>query len=250
MTSGFFEAYARLIDSNWFLLDEERIIVHEGRSRACFRDNHSSFTFILGLVHITVLAKHQQVVRPLVGALLGRFLTPRTSKQASASAVIYSSVYSNTTVNSLYQLDAVDAASVIIPSILTYSAPQTPAQSMSPVSTSSHPSVPPRSHTVPPPTASFSFPVTANSADPMAPQRTIPKRAPTPPPPVLCHAAPRVHLSASNMNKFRCPKRRGLRQSKQKLAEPKKRSPNGIELMMPSNRQGFDRSGTAVMGGC
>ncbi|PLW42319.1 hypothetical protein PCANC_10482 [Puccinia coronata f. sp. avenae] len=247
MTSGFFEAYARLIDSNWFLLDEERIIVHEGRSRACFRDNHSSFTFILGLVHITVLAKHQQVVRPLVGALLGRFLTPRTSKQASASAVIYSSVYSNVCIKCppssvvVKRLPALGARHPIFfhQTLLSWIYPRL-----------LHPSVPPRSHTVPPPTASFSFPVTANSADPMAPQRTIPKRAPTPPPPVLCHAAPRVHLSASNMNKFRCPKRRGLRQSKQKLAEPKKRSPNGIELMMPSNRQGFDRSGTAVMGGC
>ncbi|PLW33196.1 hypothetical protein PCANC_23544 [Puccinia coronata f. sp. avenae] len=180
MTSGFFEAYARLIDSNWFLLDEERIIVHEGRSRACFRDNHSSFTFILGLVHITVLAKHQQVVRPLVGALLGRFLTPRTSKQASASAVIYSSVYSNVCIKCppssvvVKRLPALGARHPIFfhQTLLSWIYPRL-----------LHPSVPPRSHTVPPPTASFSFPVTANSADPMAPQRTIPKRAPTPPPP-------------------------------------------------------------------
>ncbi|KAH9470550.1 hypothetical protein Pst134EA_007799 [Puccinia striiformis f. sp. tritici] len=100
-----------------------------------------------------------------------------------------------TSVNSLYHLDVVDAASVIIPSVLTYSAPQAPNQSMSPMSTSNHPSAPtrsqavppPRSKTVPPPTpTSISFPKMnpgPSSAGQSVPQR--PKRAPTPPPPYV-----------------------------------------------------------------
>ncbi|EFP88606.2 hypothetical protein PGT21_036741 [Puccinia graminis f. sp. tritici] len=87
-------------------------------------------------------------------------------------------------VNSLYHLDVVDASSVIIPSVITYSSPQTPEHSMSPASSSSHKSVPPRSHTVQPTTNNISFPtMNPSSAGPSAAQR--PKRAPTPPPPYV-----------------------------------------------------------------
>jgi len=90
-------------------------------------------------------------------------------------------------VDSLYQMDAADASSAIIPSVLSYSSPHIPVQSMSPASTSGgNFSVPPRSHTVPPPTTSSirfptnpSFSTTGSSA----PQRA--KRAPTPPPPYV-----------------------------------------------------------------
>ncbi|KAA1076234.1 hypothetical protein PGTUg99_037410 [Puccinia graminis f. sp. tritici] len=134
-------------------------------------------------------------------------------------------------VNSLYHLDVVDASSVIIPSVITYSSPQTPEHSMSPASSSSHKSVPPRSHTVQPTTNNFSFPtMNPSSAGPSAAQR--PKRAPTPPPP---------------MNKSQCPKRKELKQSRSKLAKQKKPSPNGIESMMPSKLQDFDRRGIVVL---
>lgn len=88
-------------------------------------------------------------------------------------------------VDSLYQMNAADASSAIIPSVLGYSSPHIPAQSMSPVSISGG-NLPPRSHTVPPPTTSSirfptnpSFSATGSSA----PQRA--KRAPTPPPPYV-----------------------------------------------------------------
>ncbi|OAV90223.1 hypothetical protein PTTG_28403 [Puccinia triticina 1-1 BBBD Race 1] len=89
-------------------------------------------------------------------------------------------------VNSLYHLDVVDSASVIIPSVLTYPSPQTPEQSMSPVSTSSNTSVPSGSQRVPPPTTNISSHATnPASAGPSGPQRH--KRAPTPPPPYVEH---------------------------------------------------------------
>ncbi|KAI7956495.1 hypothetical protein MJO28_003590, partial [Puccinia striiformis f. sp. tritici] len=166
------------------------------------------------------------VVPPFSWRFVRQRSTPRTRISIS-SAVIYSSVYKmssffgrrqtatrsgrsspnllspnasklqppKTSVNSLYHLDVVDAASVIIPSVLTYSAPQAPNQSMSPMSTSNHPSAPtrsqavppPRSKTVPPPTpTSISFPKMnpgPSSAGQSVPQR--PKRAPTPPPPYV-----------------------------------------------------------------
>ncbi|KAI9610880.1 hypothetical protein H4Q26_008724 [Puccinia striiformis f. sp. tritici PST-130] len=177
LSSFFFRLYLRQVFDTW-CISCSRGRCSSARTNA---NQQPLFPYVCTTARF-VQSSLNNVVPPFSWRFVRQRSTPRTRISIS-SAVIYNSVYKmssffgrrqtatrsgrsspnllspnasklqppKTSVNSLYHLDVVDATSVIIPSVLTYSAPQAPNQSMSPMSTSNHPSAPTRSQAVPPP---------------------------------------------------------------------------------------------------